>query len=38
MPSTFPHIFDLTKKNQPMCLIPCGIDQDPYFRMTRDIA
>lgn len=18
------------------CLIPCGIDQDPYFRMTRD--
>lgn len=20
------------------CLIPCAIDQDPYFRMTRDIA
>lgn len=20
------------------CLIPCGIDQDPYFRMTRDVA
>ena len=21
-----------------ICLIPCAIDQDPYFRMTRDIA
>lgn len=20
------------------CLIPCGIDQDPYFRLTRDVA
>ncbi|KAK8795613.1 hypothetical protein WA158_000270 [Blastocystis sp. Blastoise] len=20
------------------CLIPCAIDQDPYFRMTRDVA
>ena len=20
------------------CLIPCAIDQDPYFRMTRDIG
>ena len=20
-----------------MCLIPQGIDQDPYFRMTRDV-
>lgn len=20
------------------CLIPCGIDQDPYFRLTRDLA
>ena len=24
-------------KNMP-CLIPCAIDQDPYFRMTRDVA
>jgi tryptophanyl-tRNA synthetase len=24
-------------KNVP-CLIPCGIDQDPHFRITRDIA
>mmetsp|Transcript_5325 Transcript_5325/g.15465 ORF Transcript_5325/g.15465 Transcript_5325/m.15465 type:complete len:688 (+) Transcript_5325:182-2245(+) len=21
-----------------VCLIPCAIDQDPYFRMTRDVA
>lgn len=33
--STFPHIFG-DKKVQ--CLIPCAIDQDPYFRMTRDVA
>lgn len=34
--STFPHIFN-GKKDIP-CLIPCAIDQDPYFRMTRDVA
>lgn len=33
--SCFPHIFG--KENIP-CLIPCGIDQDPYFRMTRDVC
>lgn len=33
--SSFPHIFG--KKNIP-CLIPCGIDQDPYFRMARDVC
>lgn len=33
----FPHIFPNTKKNIP-CLIPCAIDQDPYFRLTRDAA
>ena len=32
----FPHMFQ-AKRNVP-CLIPCAIDQDPYFRMTRDIA
>ncbi|XP_037029167.1 tryptophan--tRNA ligase, cytoplasmic [Bradysia coprophila] len=33
--STFPFIFgDKTVR----CLIPCAIDQDPYFRMTRDVA
>ena len=34
--NTFPHIFGTTK--DAYCLIPQGIDQDPYFRMTRDIA
>ncbi|KAI8744485.1 tryptophan--tRNA ligase cytoplasmic [Biomphalaria glabrata] len=34
--SAFPHIFG-EKSNLP-CLIPCAIDQDPYFRMTRDVA
>ncbi len=33
--SSFPHIFG---KNNLPCLIPCGIDQDPYFRMTRDVC
>ncbi|KAK9907769.1 hypothetical protein WJX75_009683 [Coccomyxa subellipsoidea] len=35
-PTSFPHIFG-TRKNI-RCLIPCAIDQDPYFRMTRDVA
>lgn len=34
--NSFPHIFG-KRKNVP-CLIPAAIDQDPYFRMTRDIA
>merc|ERR1719414_272826 len=34
--SSFPFIFG-GKPDVP-CLIPCAIDQDPYFRMTRDIA
>jgi len=34
--SSFPFIFG-NAKNVP-CLIPCAIDQDPYFRMTRDVA
>ncbi|XP_028165921.1 tryptophan--tRNA ligase, cytoplasmic-like [Ostrinia furnacalis] len=33
--TTFPFIFG--NKVFP-CLIPCAIDQDPYFRMTRDVA
>jgi tryptophanyl-tRNA synthetase len=28
----------LRGKEKMPCLIPCAIDQDPYFRMTRDIA
>jgi tryptophanyl-tRNA synthetase len=34
--SSFPHIFG-SRVDVP-CLIPCAIDQDPYFRMTRDVA
>eukprot|EP01062_Namystynia_karyoxenos_P001625 TRINITY_DN10557_c0_g1_i1.p1 TRINITY_DN10557_c0_g1~~TRINITY_DN10557_c0_g1_i1.p1 ORF type:complete len:466 (+),score=205.29 TRINITY_DN10557_c0_g1_i1:69-1400(+) len=34
----FPHVApDWATRNVP-CLIPCAIDQDPYFRMTRDVA
>mmetsp|Transcript_9119 Transcript_9119/g.21232 ORF Transcript_9119/g.21232 Transcript_9119/m.21232 type:complete len:411 (+) Transcript_9119:56-1288(+) len=35
-PVAFPHIFGTRVDVQ--CLIPCAIDQDPYFRMTRDVA
>ena len=34
--SSFPFIFG--NRKDITCLIPCAIDQDPYFRMTRDIA
>jgi len=34
--SSFPFIFG--KEKTVPCLIPCAIDQDPYFRMTRDVA
>eukprot|EP01038_Epipyxis_sp_PR26KG_P009778 gene9778-13155_t len=37
---SFPCTFDIplrSSKNMP-CLIPCAIDQDAYFRMTRDVA
>jgi tryptophanyl-tRNA synthetase len=34
--SSFPLIFG--GKSDVPCLIPCAIDQDPYFRMTRDAA
>lgn len=34
--SSFPHIFG--GSTQVPCLIPCAVDQDPYFRMTRDVA
>lgn len=38
--NTFPHIFgtDESKTTQIPSLVPCAIDQDPYFRMTRDVA
>ncbi|MGD9962558.1 MAG: tryptophan--tRNA ligase [Thermoplasmata archaeon] len=28
----------LEKGRKVPCLIPCGIDQDPHFRITRDVA
>jgi len=34
--SSFPEM--LGKHQKIPCLIPCAIDQDPYFRMTRDVA
>eukprot|EP01097_Dermamoeba_algensis_P000087 TRINITY_DN1026_c0_g1_i3.p1 TRINITY_DN1026_c0_g1~~TRINITY_DN1026_c0_g1_i3.p1 ORF type:complete len:305 (-),score=72.33 TRINITY_DN1026_c0_g1_i3:472-1386(-) len=34
--TSFSHIFG--PKSAVPCLIPCAIDQDPYFRMTRDVA
>ncbi|EPY29066.1 tryptophanyl-tRNA synthetase [Strigomonas culicis] len=33
--AAFPHIFPSGNR---FCLIPQAIDQDPYFRLTRDIA
>jgi len=34
--SSFPQIFG--PRSDVHCLIPCAIDQDPFFRMTRDVA
>ncbi|KAI9276239.1 hypothetical protein BY458DRAFT_453994 [Sporodiniella umbellata] len=34
--NSFPQIFG--DKFDIPCLIPCAIDQDPYFRLTRDVA
>uniref|UniRef100_A0A5S6QIQ9 Tryptophan--tRNA ligase, cytoplasmic n=1 Tax=Trichuris muris TaxID=70415 RepID=A0A5S6QIQ9_TRIMR len=34
--STFPFLFN--GRSDVPCLIPCAIDQDPYFRMARDVA
>ncbi|XP_023367272.1 tryptophan--tRNA ligase, cytoplasmic [Otolemur garnettii] len=34
--NSFPQIFQ--DRTDIQCLIPCAIDQDPYFRMTRDVA
>jgi tryptophanyl-tRNA synthetase len=35
--ASLPHIFEADESKTP-CLIPCAIDQDPYFRMIRDFA
>lgn len=37
-PTAFPHLFGGLKPADVRCLIPCAIDQDPYFRLTRDVA
>ncbi|KAL1914368.1 uncharacterized protein VTP21DRAFT_8948 [Calcarisporiella thermophila] len=34
--NSFPQIFG--SRSDIPCLIPCAIDQDPYFRLTRDCA
>ena len=34
--NSFPQIYG--NKHDVPCLIPCAIDQDPYFRQTRDVA
>ncbi|GAA5969567.1 hypothetical protein JCM11641_008163 [Rhodosporidiobolus odoratus] len=34
--NSFPQIFG--EKTDIPCLIPCAIDQDPYFRITREVA
>lgn len=34
--TSFPQIFGTN--SQVPCLIPCAIDQDPYFRLTRDVS
>lgn len=34
IPEAFQHVLDLKGRR---CLVPCAIDQDPYFRLARDI-
>ena len=34
--SSFPHLFG--ESSDILCLVPQAIDQDPYFRLTRDVA
>jgi len=38
--SSFPVVLEEPnpRDTKAVCLIPCAIDQDPYFRMTRDVA
>ncbi|CUS21670.1 LAQU0S03e07998g1_1 [Lachancea quebecensis] len=35
-PSSYPDVLGIPNKTP--CLIPCAIDQDPYFRVCRDVA
>jgi len=34
----FEEVFGIQPGQTMPCLIPCGIDQDPFFRLTRDVA
>ena len=37
--NSFPKVLEApNRQTDQCCLIPCAIDQDPYFRMTRDVA
>lgn len=36
-PSCFP-MLDISKEDNIMCIVPCAIDQDPFFRIARDVA
>jgi len=38
--TSFPFLFgpDKAQVTKIPCLIPCAVDQDPYFRLTRDVA
>ena len=36
--SSFPIVLNANRTSKMACLVPCAIDQDPYFRMTRDVA
>ncbi|KAK4040961.1 tryptophanyl-tRNA synthetase [Parachaetomium inaequale] len=38
--TSFPFLFgpDKAQAAKIPCLIPCAVDQDPYFRLTRDVA
>ena len=38
MQSTPAFLLSEMKKEKIPCLIPCAIDQDPHFRVTRDVA
>jgi len=37
--AAFSQFYESIFKNQDvMCIVPCAVDQDPYFRLSRDLA
>jgi tryptophanyl-tRNA synthetase len=36
--SSFPDVLGLGPNEKAYCIVPLAYDQDPYFRMTRDVA